>query len=57
MPSQKDITNFVEIDQDMFTTGTLTTSAALTFCVIQLVNKPNIQQKLYEEVSGYLSDN
>jgi len=55
-PSQEDITNFEEIAQDMFTAGTLTTSAALTFCIIQLVNKPNIQQKLFEEVSGYLSN-
>ena len=55
-PSMEDITNFEEIAQDMFTAGTLTTSAALTFCIIQLIDKPSIQEELFEEIDSYFCD-
>ena len=56
-PSKEAMKNFEEIAQDMFTAGTLTTSATLTFCVIQLVDKPIIQEKLFMEIEKNLGDN
>ena len=55
-PSKKAIKNFEEIAQDMFTAGTLTTAATLTFCIIQLVNKPIIQDKLFDEIEKHLGE-
>ena len=53
-PSSKAKKNFEEISQDMFTAGTLTTAATLTFCIIQLVNKPRLQENLYSEIAEKL---
>ena len=55
-PTQEAIKNFEEIAQDMFTAGVLTTAATLTFSIIQLVNKPIVQEKLFMEIKTYLGD-
>ena len=53
-PSKAAIQNFEEIAQDMFTAGTLTTSATLTFSIIQLINKPLLQERLFVEIETNL---
>lgn len=57
VPSQDAMKNFEEIAQDMFTAGTLTTATTLTFCVIQLVGNPVLQEQLFLEIERNLGKN
>ena len=49
---EKEISNLVDICQDMFLAGTDTTSATLNFIIIHLLNDPSWQEELFHEITA-----
>ena len=48
---EKEISNLVDLCQDMFLAGTPTTSATLNFIIIHLLNNPCWQEELFHEIT------
>ena len=48
---EKEINNLVDLCQDMFITGTDTTSTTLNFVIVHLLNNPSWQEELFHEIT------
>ena len=48
---EEEISNLVDLCQDMFITGTDTTSTTLNFIIVHLLNNPSWQEELFLEVT------
>ena len=47
---EKEIDNLVDLYQDMFLTGTDTTSTTLNYVIVHLLNNPSWQEELFHEI-------
>ena len=47
---EEEISNLVDLCQDMFITGTYTTSSTMNFVIVHLLNNPSWQEELFHEI-------
>ena len=55
-PSNAETHNFMQISHDLFEAGTHTSATTITFAMIQLINKPDLQEQLYTEIVNCLGE-
>ena len=55
-PTVEEVKNFMQISHDLFEAGTHTSATTITFAMIQLINKQDLQEQLYEEIVNYFGE-